>query len=200
MYDALAATTTELKVRRDPECPICSREPGEISDEEMGVFPDYEAFCAAAGLGSTAAPWRRSRSHPSCAPRPAASARSRPTATNVGAVLNALAAAHPETDAQLFGDDGGLNRYVNVYLNDEDVRVLDGLDTRRRRGRHARDPAGDGGRRLSARTWRVSARPRDDRLLTAGWRSPVVDRAPGAARQGGPAPIAAGGAGIGDPT
>jgi molybdopterin/thiamine biosynthesis adenylyltransferase/rhodanese-related sulfurtransferase len=49
MYDALAATTTELKVRRDPECPICSREPDAISDEEMGVFPDYEAFCAAAG-------------------------------------------------------------------------------------------------------------------------------------------------------
>src|ERR671932_209732 len=49
MYDALAATTTELKVRRDPECPICSRDPDEIVDEEMGVFPDYEAFCAAAG-------------------------------------------------------------------------------------------------------------------------------------------------------
>src|ERR671926_1583198 len=49
MYDALAATTTELKVRRDPECPICSRDPGEIADDEMGVFPDYEAFCAAAG-------------------------------------------------------------------------------------------------------------------------------------------------------
>jgi molybdopterin/thiamine biosynthesis adenylyltransferase len=49
MYDALAATTTELKVRRDPECPICSREPDEIDDAEMGVFPDYEAFCAAAG-------------------------------------------------------------------------------------------------------------------------------------------------------
>jgi sulfur-carrier protein adenylyltransferase/sulfurtransferase len=49
MYDALAATTTELKVRRDPECPICSREPAEIADDEMGVFPDYEAFCAAAG-------------------------------------------------------------------------------------------------------------------------------------------------------
>ena len=41
--------TTELKVRRDPECPICSRAPEEIADEEMGVFPDYEAFCAAAG-------------------------------------------------------------------------------------------------------------------------------------------------------
>ena len=49
MYDALDATTTELKVRRDPECPICSREPSEISDDELGVFPDYEAFCAAAG-------------------------------------------------------------------------------------------------------------------------------------------------------
>ena len=49
MYDALDATTTELKVRRDPECPVCSRAPDAISDEEMGVFPDYEAFCAAAG-------------------------------------------------------------------------------------------------------------------------------------------------------
>ncbi|CAA9472223.1 MAG: Molybdopterin-synthase adenylyltransferase [uncultured Solirubrobacteraceae bacterium] len=49
LYDALAATFTELKVRRDPDCPICSRDPEEISDDEMGVFPDYEAFCAAAG-------------------------------------------------------------------------------------------------------------------------------------------------------
>jgi molybdopterin/thiamine biosynthesis adenylyltransferase/rhodanese-related sulfurtransferase len=49
IYDALGATTTELKVRRDPECPICSREPDEINDDELGVFPDYEAFCAAAG-------------------------------------------------------------------------------------------------------------------------------------------------------
>ncbi len=49
LYDALAATLTEVKVRRDPDCPICSRDPAEITDEEMGVFPDYEAFCAAAG-------------------------------------------------------------------------------------------------------------------------------------------------------
>jgi molybdopterin/thiamine biosynthesis adenylyltransferase/rhodanese-related sulfurtransferase len=49
LYDALAATLTEVKVHRDPECPICSREPDEIGDDEMGVFPDYEAFCAAAG-------------------------------------------------------------------------------------------------------------------------------------------------------
>jgi molybdopterin/thiamine biosynthesis adenylyltransferase/rhodanese-related sulfurtransferase len=49
LYEALSATFTELKVRRDPECPICSRDPEEITDDEVGVFPDYEAFCAAAG-------------------------------------------------------------------------------------------------------------------------------------------------------
>jgi molybdopterin/thiamine biosynthesis adenylyltransferase/rhodanese-related sulfurtransferase len=49
LYDALAATFTEVKVHRDPDCPICSRDPSEISDDELGVFPDYEAFCAAAG-------------------------------------------------------------------------------------------------------------------------------------------------------
>jgi molybdopterin converting factor small subunit len=47
----------------------------------------------------------------------------------VGDVLRSLAESHPATRTQLFADDGELNRYVNVYLNDEDVRVLDGLDT-----------------------------------------------------------------------
>ena len=48
---------------------------------------------------------------------------------SVGEVLRNLVSAHPATQAQLFGENGDLNRYVNVYLNDEDVRVLDGLDT-----------------------------------------------------------------------
>jgi sulfur-carrier protein len=47
----------------------------------------------------------------------------------VGEALEALAEAHPATREQLFSTDGELNRYVNVYRNDEDVRVLDGLDT-----------------------------------------------------------------------
>ena len=45
----LGATFTELKVRRDPDCPICSIDPADISEEEMGQFPDYELFCAGAG-------------------------------------------------------------------------------------------------------------------------------------------------------
>ena len=49
LYEALGTSFTDLKLRRDPDFPICSRDPGDISDEEMGVFPDYEAFCAAAG-------------------------------------------------------------------------------------------------------------------------------------------------------
>jgi sulfur-carrier protein len=47
----------------------------------------------------------------------------------VGDVLRALVESHPGTERQLFSDDGALNRYVNVYLNDEDVRVLNGLET-----------------------------------------------------------------------
>ncbi len=48
---------------------------------------------------------------------------------SIGEVLRGLVEAHPATATQLFGADGELNRYVNVYLNDEDVRVLDGLET-----------------------------------------------------------------------
>jgi MoaD family protein len=47
----------------------------------------------------------------------------------VGEALRALVGAHSGTERQLFAEDGELNRYVNVYLNDEDVRVLDGLQT-----------------------------------------------------------------------
>jgi molybdopterin synthase sulfur carrier subunit len=49
--------------------------------------------------------------------------------STVGEVLRSLTESFPDTSEQLFGADGELNRYVNVYLNDEDVRVLDGLET-----------------------------------------------------------------------
>jgi sulfur-carrier protein len=49
--------------------------------------------------------------------------------SSVGEILRSVVETHPDTQSQLFAADGGLNRYVNVYLNDEDVRVLDGLDT-----------------------------------------------------------------------
>ncbi|HXX90130.1 MAG TPA: ubiquitin-like small modifier protein 1 [Acidimicrobiales bacterium] len=49
--------------------------------------------------------------------------------TTVGEVLKALDAAHPGFGERLFDEDGGLRRFVNVFLADEDVRFLDGLAT-----------------------------------------------------------------------
>jgi sulfur-carrier protein adenylyltransferase/sulfurtransferase len=49
LYDALGTRFTELKVRRDPDCPICGEHAEEVPESEMGKFPDYDAFCAGAG-------------------------------------------------------------------------------------------------------------------------------------------------------
>src|SRR4051794_29373747 len=48
---------------------------------------------------------------------------------SVGEGLRSLSSEDPGTPGPLFGEDGEVHRYGNVYLNDEDVRVLDGLDT-----------------------------------------------------------------------
>ena len=44
-------------------------------------------------------------------------------------VLDGLLAAHPSLSAQLFDGEGRLNRFVNVFVNDTDVRHLDALET-----------------------------------------------------------------------
>lgn len=49
--------------------------------------------------------------------------------STVGEVLDALVERFPALRGQLFGADGELNRFVNVYLNNEDVRYLSELDT-----------------------------------------------------------------------
>ena len=46
LYEALGTRFTELKVKRDPACPICGPDAPEIPDSELGKFPDYDAFCA----------------------------------------------------------------------------------------------------------------------------------------------------------
>jgi molybdopterin/thiamine biosynthesis adenylyltransferase len=46
LYDSLGTRFTELKVKRDPDCPICGEHVARIPEAEMGKFPDYEAFCA----------------------------------------------------------------------------------------------------------------------------------------------------------
>lgn len=44
--------------------------------------------------------------------------------STVGEVLNALATSHPDLRRHLYNDEGKLRSFVNVYLNDEDIRYL----------------------------------------------------------------------------
>ena len=50
--------------------------------------------------------------------------------STVGEVLKSLEATHPGFAARLFDDGGGLRRFVNVFVADEDVRFADGLNTK----------------------------------------------------------------------
>jgi sulfur-carrier protein len=46
----------------------------------------------------------------------------------IGAVLDALTATYPDIRGQLLNEDGTLHRFLNVYVNDDDVRYLGGVD------------------------------------------------------------------------
>ena len=49
---------------------------------------------------------------------------------SVGEVIDGLIAAHPGLREQLLTTEGELNRFVNVYVNGQDVRYLAGRDTK----------------------------------------------------------------------
>jgi sulfur-carrier protein len=51
------------------------------------------------------------------------------TGATVGEVVAGLVAAYPALSEQLFDANGALNRFVNVFLNDTDIRHLSGLET-----------------------------------------------------------------------
>jgi molybdopterin converting factor small subunit len=48
----------------------------------------------------------------------------------IGEVFGALTGQYPGLRGNLLDDTGGLHKFVNVYINDEDIRYLDGLDTK----------------------------------------------------------------------
>jgi molybdopterin converting factor small subunit len=50
-------------------------------------------------------------------------------AATVGDALKAIDAAHPGFGERLYDDGGGLRRFVNVFVAEEDIRFLDGLDS-----------------------------------------------------------------------
>ncbi|MGZ4708479.1 MAG: MoaD/ThiS family protein [Acidimicrobiales bacterium] len=49
--------------------------------------------------------------------------------STIGEVLSALESQHPGFSEKLFDDSGSLVRYVNVFVDDDDVRFMDGLET-----------------------------------------------------------------------
>ena len=57
---------------------------------------------------------------------------------SIRTVVNGLIERHPALGGQLLTDEGDLNRFVNVYVNGEDVRYLSGLDTPVRDGDEVR--------------------------------------------------------------
>jgi len=64
--------------------------------------------------------------------RPAAGGQSTVTVngTTIGEVLLDLVATYPSMAGQVLTEDGALHKFVNVYVNDDDVRYLDQLDTK----------------------------------------------------------------------
>ena len=50
-------------------------------------------------------------------------------ADSIGALMAALDARHPGIGGRLLDDQGNLRRFVNLYVNGEDVRFLQGKDT-----------------------------------------------------------------------
>lgn len=51
------------------------------------------------------------------------------SAANVGDALNQVSAQFDGMSARLFKEPGTLNRFVNIYVNDEDIRFLENLST-----------------------------------------------------------------------
>lgn len=49
--------------------------------------------------------------------------------STVAQVFEDIEARFPGFKAQVYGEDGKLHRFVNIYLNDEDIRYMGGLDT-----------------------------------------------------------------------
>lgn len=58
------------------------------------------------------------------------------TGSTVGELLGKLKTEYPDFGAKLYKTDTELNRFINIYLNDEDIRFLENLDTPVKPGDH----------------------------------------------------------------
>ena len=142
LFDALETEFTELKLRRDPNCPVCSDAAVQAACRGPAADRRRGRRRGAVPADAVGARWHARASayaRGSCVSTVFIPAVLRP---NVGgaksleleggsirAVVGALVERHPSLGTQLLTDDGELNRFVNVYVNGQDVRYLAGLDT-----------------------------------------------------------------------
>ena len=119
LFDALATTFDEVAVKRDPTCPVCGEHP------TITEYVDYVEFCRRAWSERVTA-----RPHPAHAPQ-----RGRRRAPGRGDRRDRPRGARGPL-LPLPGARGAALRgrrcapFVNVYVGGEDVRTLDGLETR----------------------------------------------------------------------
>ena len=150
MFDALEGTFTEISLRRDPDCPVCGENP------TITEYIDYVEFCQGGRTAGDVV--SRVRIPPTLRERSAARARSRPPARPF-ATSSPTSPSASRPRRQVLEDGDEIAPFVNVYVDNEDVRTLDGLDTPVRRGHDGDPPPGDGRRRAHA----DALAPRDDR-------------------------------------
>ena len=131
MFDAMSTEFSEVRIWRDPALPGLRR----------GV-----ALAGRAGRRELEECRHEQRAHPAGAARRRSAARGwRPPAAPCAEVLDDLFASIPRSATRVT-EAGELSPFVNVYVNDRDVRYRDGLDTAGRAERHGHPAAGHGRR------------------------------------------------------
>ena len=138
LFDALETEFTELKLRRDPNCPVCSdaaveaRAAGRplalanVGADAPFLLTDHRLV----RQGLAGGPGMSTVFIPAVLRANVGGAKSLELeGDSIRGVVDALVARHPSLGSQLLTDDGDLNRFVNVYVNGQDVRYLAGLDT-----------------------------------------------------------------------
>ena len=130
LYDALHMDFQEVKIRWDADCPVCGKEP------TITELIDYEAFCGVPALEPTDRPTGDQPTMAVTVKLPTILRKHAGGEAKVGADGATLSECSTDLESQYPGitknviaDDGGLHRFINVYVNDEDVRYLGSLET-----------------------------------------------------------------------
>ena len=135
LYDALHMDFQEVKIRWDADCPVCGKAP------TITELIDYEAFCGVPARADLPQRAEESETMAVTVKLPTILRKHAAGEAKVGAdgatlrdVLSDLEGKFPGITKNVLADDGGLHRFINVYVNDEDVRYLGSLETEVKEG------------------------------------------------------------------